>query len=1023
MDLFKKVNNITGWLVFFISAAVYLITLEPTASFWDCGEFIISAYKLEVGHPPGAPVFMLVGRLFTIFAGPENAGYMMNVLSGLLSAFTILFLFWTITYLARRMAGDPTDYTPAKWISVMGSGVIGALAYTFSDTFWFSAVEAEVYAFSSFLTAIVVWIMLKWENAADEPYSGRWLVLIAFIMGLSIGVHLLNLLTIPVLGLIYYYRKYKPSTKGLIITAIVSFVMLGGLVWVIIPGIFSVAAKFELLFVNGMGLPYNTGEITWFALLVAGLVWGIFYAYRKQKVLLNTALLCMTVLVIGYSSYAIIVIRSYANPPMDQNDPQDPFSLLYYLNREQYGEMHLVKGPYYNAPLVSYKDGKKMYAKQNGKYEVIYVSPKYEYDSRFVTIFPRMYDSSNPNKIAEYKNWGNVKGVPIKMSDYEGNMQIIYKPTFAENLRYFMAYQVDWMYMRYFMWNFAGRQNDLQGYGDPLRGNWISGIKFLDEIRLGPQDNLPAFMANNKGRNTYFFLPLLLGLVGLFYHYSKHKPDFYMVMMLFLMTGLAIIVYLNQPPLQPRERDYAYAGSFYAFAVWIGLGVMAIIESLPDRRKSTYAAGSIAFIALLAVPGRMATQNWDDHDRSGRSFCPDFGANYLESCAPNAIIFTNGDNDTFPLWYAQEVEGVRTDVRVINMSYFSADWYIDQSRRQAYNSPPVKYSLKPEQYQSGVRESLDVIPITTDYEELKSVMRFVANESQDKTSMIKNLTGGYTSDLFPARNLKITVDSLQVMSTKTLSPKDAGLMVDTMKWRLDEKNQAYYGGKLLTKNGIMFLDLLAQNNWERPVYFATTVPDEHYLNIQDYFQQEGLTYRIVPIKTPMDTLTHDLGRVNTDVMYENLMNKFKWGGLESGKDIYIDENISSLMVGSRKHFARLAGALIAEGDNERARKVLDRGMELFPNNKAPYEYLVTLYVEYYLELGDIEKANKLARDMAVVCMEKIDFLERFTGQLAQALRRDMQFTAYTMYGLLEISEKYQQKELYLELAGMFGLSE
>ncbi|MGE4567731.1 MAG: DUF2723 domain-containing protein, partial [Bacteroidales bacterium] len=562
MKMFQKINNLLGWLMFLISAVVYLLTIESSASFWDCGEFITSAFKLEVGHPPGAPVFMLLGRLFTLLGGgAANAAYMMNLLSGLLSAFTILFLFWTITHLGRRMAGNPETYTTSQWISVMGSGVIGALVYTFSDTFWFSAVEAEVYAFSSFLTAIVVWAMLKWEHAADQPHASRWLVLIAYIMGLSIGVHLLNLLTIPALGLIYYYRKYQPTTAGLIKALLVSFVILGVSIWVLIPGVFSIATKFELLFVNTFGLPFNIGEAVWFLLLASGLVYGIFYSIRHQKVLLNHILLCVTVLIIGYSSYAIIVIRSSANPPMDQNDPQDPFKLLYYLNREQYGDRPLFRGPVFNAPPVALKEGKPVYARRNGRYEVVDRKISYEYDPRFLTLFPRMYDNQDPRRIEEYKAWGNIKGTPIQVQNQQGEMENIMKPTFAENVRFFISYQVNWMYLRYFMWNFAGRQNDLQGHGDPLRGNWISGIQFLDELRLGPQDELPTFLAENKGRNTYFFLPLVLGLLGLFFHYSKNRGDFFVVLMLFFMTGLAIVLYLNQYPLQPRERDYAYAAS------------------------------------------------------------------------------------------------------------------------------------------------------------------------------------------------------------------------------------------------------------------------------------------------------------------------------------------------------------------------------------------------------------------------------------------------------------------------------
>ncbi len=1016
MKMFNKINNLLGWLMFFVSAVVYLLTVESSASFWDCGEFITSAYKLEVGHPPGAPVFMLLGRLFTLFGGaPGNAAYMMNLMSGLLSAFTILFLFWTITHLGRRMAGDPVHYTPTQWVSVMGSGVIGALVYTFSDTFWYSAVEAEVYAFSSFLTAIVVWAMLKWEHTADEPHANRWLVLIAYIMGLSIGVHLLNLLTIPVLGLIYYYRKYHPTNAGLIKALLISFVILGFTIWVLIPGVFSIATRFELLFVNTFGAPYNLGEAVWFLLLASGLVYGIYYSVRKRKVLLNSVLLCVTVLIIGYSSYAIIVIRSSANPPMDQNDPQDPFNLLYYLNREQYGDRPLFKGPYFNAPPVATEEGSPVYAKRNGRYEVVDRKVSYVYDPQFLTLFPRMYDNQDPRRVEEYKAWGNIKGTPVRVNNYQGKSEIIMKPTFAENVRFFISYQINWMYLRYFMWNFAGRQNDMQGHGDPLRGNWISGITFLDELRLGPQDELPAFMADNKGRNSYFFLPLLLGLLGLFYQSSKNRGDFFVVLMLFFMTGLAIVLYLNQYPLQPRERDYAYAASFYAFAIWVGLGLMAVIEVLPARLKNSLPAVVGTFLLLLLIPIRMAAQNWDDHDRSGRTFCRDFGANYLESCAPNAIIFTNGDNDTFPLWYAQEVEGVRTDVRVVNLSYFMADWYIEQMQRKAYESDPLPFSLKPEQYQTGKRETLEVFPITDAFTELKTAVDFAASEDP-KTKTIPGVAEKV--EYFPVRNLKLTVDSAQVMATGTLTPESAPLMLKSMNWSLPE-DQPMYGGRILLKSSFMLLDLLANNQWKRPFYISTTVADENYLGLQKFFQVEGLAYRIVPIETPRDSITGDLGRVHTDIMYNNLMNKFSWGGVEG--DVYIDETVSRLLSNARNWFSRLAQELITEGKTEKALEVLERAQTLFPPSKVPYNFLTPLMIEQYYRAGANDKANVVLSEMVRETTLELAFYSRFSGALAPTVDRDRRIAFYVLNALAEVAREYKQEAQYKEIEEVFEM--
>src|SRR6056297_1211187 len=703
MSQYKRLNIYVGWLTFAIAAVVYLLTIEPTASFWDCGEFITTSYKMEVGHPPGAPVFMIFGRFFTLFTDPGNAAMMVNIMSALASAFTILFLFWTITHLAKKMIANGEHLTRGNAVSVLAAGVVGSLAYTFSDTFWFSAVEGEVYAFSSMLTAIVFWAILKWENVADTPHANRWLILIAYVMGLSIGVHLLNLLAIPAIVFVYYFRKYKLSPRGIIYSLLISVAILGAFMYVVIPGIVSVGSWFERMFVNGFSLAYHSGLVTYTILLFAAIAWGLYYTSKKKKIILNTIILFITVIVIGYSSFAMIVIRSIANPPMDENNPETVFNLLHYINREQYGSRPLFKGQYYNAPIVD-SETPYTYRQKNGKYIKSYsLNDVYEYDERFTTLFPRMY-SPDPSHVEEYKKWADIKGKKEPITNYQGEQEIRHVPTFGENLKFFFRYQLGHMYWRYFMWNFSGRQNDTQGHGELLNGNWISGINFIDNKHIGPQDNLPDSIKNHKARNTYFMLPLLLGLFGFFFHLKRHSNDFMVVLLLFILTGIAIVVYLNQYPMQPRERDYAYAGSFYAFSIWIGIGVAGLIEYAGKKLDHAAVPVVIAVASLVAVPGLMAMENWDDHDRSDRYTARAFARNYLNSVDENAIIFTNGDNDTFPLWYVQEVEGFRTDVRVVNLSYLTADWYIEQMMFQFYESDPLPLSMSLDDYRQGTRD-------------------------------------------------------------------------------------------------------------------------------------------------------------------------------------------------------------------------------------------------------------------------------------------------------------------------------
>jgi hypothetical protein len=1011
MKNFKQLNNIVGWITFLVAAITYLLTIEPTASFWDCGEFITTSYKLEVGHPPGAPFFMIVGKFFTILGGSaSNAAVMINSMSALASAFTILFLFWTITHLAKKLITPAGEYTPGQIIAILGSGVVGALAYTFSDTFWFSAVEGEVYASSSLFTAAVFWAILKWEDSADEPFANRWIILIAYLMGLSIGVHLLNLLAIPAIVFVYYFRKYTVTRNGILLSSLLSLVILGVVMYGIIPGVVTIATWFELIFVNGFGLPFSSGVIIYAILLVGAIVYGILYTIRKKLVLWNTVLISLIVILIGYSSFAMIVIRSSANPPMDQNNPDNVFSLLGYLNREQYGDRPLVFGQYFNTPMTRYVEDKPYYIQKDGKYVVADIRQKPEYDSNLSTVFPRMY-SREPNHIEAYKNWAEIKGRNVRITDEDGEAKTIQIPTFGENLTFFFRYQVGQMYFRYFMWNFAGRQNDIQSHGEITNGNWLTGINFIDAYRLGDQKKLPAEYRNNKGRNTYYLLPLFLGILGIAFMYNRGKQgkkDLWTVSLLFLMTGLAIVIYLNQSPLQPRERDYAYAGSFYAFTIWIGIGVLALYEGFRKFLPDTASAGISGVLSLLLVPVLMGAQNWDDHDRSGRYTARDFGSNYLNTCAPNAIIFTNGDNDTFPLWYNQEVEGVRTDVRTCNLSYFQTDWYVDQMKMQAYESAPLPISFTHDLYVQGKRDVIYLMedPRLNGSVELKKALDFVRDEDP-RTKLEQAEYAAY----IPSKKLFMVVDKAAVIRNKVVDPKDYDKIVDTL--TIDLGNKRY-----ITKDELMILDMINNNNWERPIYFAITIGREKYLNLQDYFQHEGFAYRFVPIKTPSDGGL-DFGMVNTKLMYENLMEKFKWGNMNDPK-VYIDENNSRMMMNIRSTFNRLAGALVEEGQNEKAVKVLDRCVELIPHTVVPYSYFATMMAETYFAAGRPEKGKEMINTIMKSYKEKMDYFLRMESPMRNSVDEDIQRILYFMREMTMISSRHNQTELAKEISESFN---
>ena len=973
-SVFRRINNISGWLVFLVSLVVYTMTLEPTVSFWDCGEFILSAWKLQVGHPPGAPFFLLLGRFFSLFSfGDEsNAAMMINFLSALASAFTIMFLFWTITHLARRVFENGSVLSLMSTLTIIGSGMIGALACTFSDTFWFSAVEGEVYATSSLFTAMVFWAILKWEDEKQDRLKGRWLVLIGYLMGLSIGVHLLNLLALPAIVLVYYLKNYKATVSGSLKALFVAFAILGFLVFLLLPYTVKVAGWFERLFVNGIGLPFNSGLYFYIILLVAGLIWSINYSIKKKKVAFNYIITILAVILLGYSSYALIPIRANARPPMNQNDPSDVFSMIYYINREQYGSTPLLKGNYYSAPVTDIKRKTGGYIKENGKY-VPYSKNEYVFDDRFTTIFPRMYSPEDRHR-SEYEYWGRVRGKKIMLNTSGGRQEYVV-PTFAENLRFFFSYQLGYMYGRYFMWNFVGRQNDIQGNGNVLHGNWISGIEAIDSSRLGSQKDLPSELRNNPARNTYFFLPLILGLLGMVWQYRKDRKGFWVISVLFVMTGIAIVVYLNQYPLQPRERDYAYAGSFYAFSIWIGLGLFFLVDNLSKILPRKVVLPLTYTLCMIAVPLLMAFQNWDDHDRSGRYTARDIGSNYLNSCEENAVIFTYGDNDSFPVWYAQDVEGIRTDVRVANLSYLSAGWYIDMMRQKAYESEPIEFTLGSDKYQPGKREQLPVTNRINRPYDIIELIEFAG--SDDRQSQIDFSGRGDFYNYIPSNQFLLPVDSARVVSNGTVTEYQSDRLLNNVIWK--------YPGREMYKNNLAVMDMIGTNDWERPFYFASTVPPSNYMGLDEYFQLEGLAYRIAPLDST-GTRTQDIGFVDTKRMYDNIMNRFKWGNA-SDPETYLDENNRRMFSNFRRMFGMLAEALIDEGDTLKAREVLYKSLEEIPASKITHNYYSINIFRGFYRIDEEEQAMAIADQIITNAKE---YLELAIG-LDEARRYDLDY--------------------------------
>ena len=1010
---YKKLNNIIGWIIWAIATFVYVSTIEPTTSFWDCGEFIATAYNLEVGHPPGAPLFMLIGRFFTMFASNETAAYAINMLSALSSSFTILFLFWSITAVIKKLAVKTGDLTQDKMIAIFGAAVVGSLAYTFSDSFWFSAVEGEVYAMSSLFTAAVFWAILKWEAVASEKHSTRWMVLIAYLMGLSIGVHLLNLLAIPAMVFLYYFKTRELNPKNLGIATLLSVLVLGIVQFGIIPGTYSLASKFELLFVNSMGMPFNSGVIFYFIFMASLIAWGLYYTQKNGKVLLNTILLCFTVILVGYSTYSVIMARSAANPPMDENNPENVFSLLSYLNREQYGESPFLTGQYFNTPLDArepYKEGKPTYFqnKETGKYEIINKGSKNKpnYDKKTSGFLPRMW-SSQAHHIRDYKAWSDYKGKNKRAS----NGQTIKVPTFGENLAFLFNYQWGHLYWRYFMWNFVGRQTDVQNTqpGDVVNGNWISGVRPIDAIRLGNQSKLPKSTTNNPGHNTYYFLPLILGLIGLIYQFTKDPKDWLVLGLLFFFTGLMINFYTNPPSPQPRERDYAYVGSFYVFAIWIAIGVYALFESLSKKAPQKLSAIAVSIVCLLAVPTLMATQNWDDHDRSKRYTARDFARNYLNSCAPNAILFTNGDNDTFPLWYVQDVERYRTDVRVVNLSLLNTDWYIQQMRRKAWIADGIPQRIPEEKIRQGTNDYLPIYekPGVKGYRDVDEIIAFVTDDTPK--SKVNVGQDQKLVDYIPTKNFKITVDKAAVLANGTVSKDRANRIVDNVEWTV---NKNY-----IMKNDLIILDILAANDWKRPIYFAITTGADSYLGLTDYFQLEGLAYRLVPFKA--QNFDGQTGEVNTEIMYENLMNKFVWGGMTENK-VYMDENNRRMCMNFRNNYARLAQEYIRLGKNDKAEEVLDKCITSIPEEVVPYDYFMLSSVELFYRIKKYEKGNKIVRSLVDRYEDELIYYLSLKGDAKKSVKDITDRSKYILQQLIILTnEKYKECGLADEMKDRF----
>lgn len=993
---YKKINNLLGWVVGIIATLTYILTLEKTTSWWDTGEFIASAYKLQIVHQPGAPLFLMIQNLFSNLAMGDNSriAYWMNVGSAVCSGLTITFLFWTITALAKKAyvsLSSKEEISEGNLIKIMGAGVVGALAYTFSDTFWFSAVESEVYAMSSLCTAVVFWAILKWEAKADEPGADRWLILIAYVMGLSIGVHLLNLLVIPAIALVIYFRRTSKVTGGGIAKAlIIGVIVLAVVLWGVIQYLIKFAAFSDLFFVNSLGMGFGTGA-TFFSLLVAGLLlFGIWYSWKNVKPILNISLLSLAFVIFGYSSFTMILVRAKANPTLNNSDPDNVFTFLSYLNREQYGDEPLLKGRYFDAKPTDVFETGNIYRKDGNKYVV--AKKKFDYTWSHSTLFPRIYSDKHESYYREFLNLG-----PDEV------------PTMVDNLKFFFGYQIGQMYSRYFMWNFVGRQNDQQGQGSFTEGNWISGIKPIDNVRLGGQYALPTSELENAGRNTYFFLPLILGILGAMWQFKKQQRDASVVTLLFFFTGLAIVLYLNQTPLQPRERDYAYAGSFYAFCIWVGMGVIWIADLLSKKVNAKNAAIGATAVSLLAGPVLLASQNWDDHDRSEKFLARDMAKNYLESCAPNAILFSYGDNDTYPLWYVQEVEGFRTDVRVVNLSLLSADWYMKQMMHKVNDADALPLNIDPEKIKDGVRDVIyfsDMnIPGYVDVEDLLQIM--LSDDQQYKVQ----LQSGDWANILPTKKMQLKVDKQAVIANKVVPKEWEDAIVDTMQWN--------YSGGIVSRADLSIMALLANNGWKRPIYFTSTTPEENMIGLEKFLVSEGFAMRLMPVALAAE------GEVTgpiTDVegTYNNIIYKFTWGNIANSN--YLDpDSYRYISMYAGNIFGETAQNLLSMGKNTEAKKLVNNAYENLPKRAYLMSevFSYTTLIDAMYKTGEVEKANEIVKRNLKFLRENMAYYMNIAETKPNLEFRNMRFGLAAIQNYQRVLTDAKQQDLLKEVNQIF----
>ncbi|TCD10673.1 DUF2723 domain-containing protein [Pedobacter frigidisoli] len=994
---YSKINNLAGWTCFFIAAITYILTLDQSVSFWDCGEFIATAFRMQVVHQPGAPMVSMIQRLFSTMAMGDKTmiAYFMNLSSALASAGTILFLFWTITALAKKTIIKKDEVlTNSKIISIVGAGLVGALAYAFSDSFWFSAVEAEVYAMSSLCTAIVFWGILKWESLADEPKADRWLLFVAYIMGISIGVHILNLLTIPALIFVYYFKKAKsPNWQSVLKVFIISIVVLGIVQFGIIQYMISFAASFDYFFVNTLGFGFGTGVLFYAILVIAGLVYGIRYSIVKNKKAMNLIMLFAVLLIFGYSSFALMIIRAQAKPNLNNTDPENAFNFLSYVNRSQYGDRPLLYGENYNSEKIDIKETDQLYRKGENKYESAGTKSEYIYGDK--TLAPRMY-SDKPEHVRFYKNYMGFDDA--------------HKPSLMDNLKYMFSFQTGQMYMRYFMWNFVGRQDNEDGQHGGNDGAWLSGIKPIDAIRLGNQTNLPPSIVENKAYNRFFFLPLIIGLIGAVWHFKRNQKDAGVIGLLFIFTGIAIVVYLNSIPLEPRERDYAYVGSFYAFAIWIGLGVFGlkdfVFKKLTPARASIFAS----IIALFAAPIIMASQGWDDHNRSESHVAHDMSVNYLKSCAPNAILFTYGDNDTFPVWYAQEVENIRPDVRVVNLSLFTADWYIDGMRRKQNQSEPLPLTIKPAQYVAGTRDVMYYQDYKiTQHIELKEILDVLLSDNdEDKVTM----NDGSKYNVLPTKNLKLAVNPKEVLDTGTVPKEDAGKIASSMEWT--------YNGDYVSKGTLALFDILTHNNWKRPIYFTGAMPDEQYIGLDKYLYIEGLNKRLLPLK-PDTSVTQKFELVNVKPMYNNLMNVYGFGNIKNAN--HLDRQSADDVTMCANMFNGLLNGLINDGKIVESIKVADKYFQVMPEKIYTMRQVMSNFylTENLYRINDLNRANAMISKSADYIDKELTHLADVSESKNQlASEQNVRFYLTYLGQMVKLTETFKQNTLSKKLEKQYN---